>query len=246
MLAKKTAIVTGGSQGIGAAIVEKLLLVGFAVVFGYKENTAAANELVERFSLKGLFVKAVQGDITNPETQAALIENARNFGPISALVNNAGQYSISPAEKLAEVDFRRLFEINLFTPLALTSCALKHLEETAGVIVNISSINSKFPKANTTIYSASKAALDAATKSLAAELGPKGIRVNSIAPGPVKTKLLESCADDHAISYMKSLTPLGNKLASPEDIANVVAFLCHEDAKWITGQVITVDGGLTL
>lgn len=246
MLKDKVVIITGGSQGIGAASVKKFSENGFRIVVSYKRSRKKAQELVDKYSSKKKQICAIEGDISNLEVQNKIVSTAKEMGQVHALINNAGEYNCSSINQLDIEHMRKSLEVNFIAPISLIKRCRKLLKKTSGSIINLSSINSIFPKANTLQYSCSKAALDAATRCLAAELACDGIRVNSIAPGPVDTTLLRSATDQSGIEFMKKITPLENRIATPHDISPIIYFLATPEARWLTGQVIVVDGGITL
>jgi len=241
----KVAIVTGASKGIGAAIAEKLAASGAAVVVNYAKSASEADSLVRRIRNGGSRAIAVQADLSQPAEAEKLFQRAiKEFGRVDVLVNNAGTYEFLPLSGIQEDHYDRLFNLNVKGLLFASQQAAAAFADGGGSIINISSVVSVSPKPNASVYSATKAAVDALTKSLAAELGPRKILVNSILPGVTETEGLHaSPASDNFRSYALSQTPLG-RIGQPQDIAGVVAFLASDDAKWITGQLISVSGGL--
>jgi 3-oxoacyl-[acyl-carrier protein] reductase len=241
----KVAIVTGASKGIGAAIAEKLAANGAAVVVNYSRSGSEAEALVKRIRNGGSRAIAVQADLSRPAEAEKLFKRAiEEFGRVDVLVNNAGTYEFLPLSGIQEEHYNRLFDLNVKGLLFASQQAAAAFADGGGSIINISSVVSVSPKANASVYSATKAAVDAITKSLAAELGPRKILVNSILPGVTETEGLDaSPASENFRNYALSQTPLG-RIGQPKDIAGVVAFLASDDAKWITGQLISVSGGL--
>jgi 3-oxoacyl-[acyl-carrier protein] reductase len=241
----KVAIVTGASKGIGAAIAEKLAANGAAVVVNYSRSGSEAEALVKRIRNGGSRAIAVQADLSRPAEAEKLFKRAiEEFGRVDVLVNNAGTYEFLPLSGIQEEHYNRLFDLNVKGLLFASQQAAAAFADGGGSIINISSVVSVSPKANASVYSATKAAVDAITKSLAAELGPRKILVNSILPGVTETEGLDaSPASENFRNYALSQTPLG-RIGQPKDIAGVVAFLASDDAKWITGLLISVSGGL--
>ena len=243
----KVAIVSGASKGIGAAIAERLAADGAAVVVNYASSAAGAEVVVSRITAQGGKAKAVQGDLSKPADAKALVESTvRDFGRLDILVNNAGVYEFLPLDQIDETHFDRHFGLNVKGLLFATQAAARAFGEHGGSIINLSSIVSLSPIANGSVYSATKASVDAFTKSLAAELGPRNILVNSVLPGPVETEGFRDMAgsDEIAANFVPQ-TPL-RRIGQPRDIASVVSFLASDDAGWVTGQVIPVTGGLRI
>ena len=231
----KTALVTGGSRGIGRAIVGELVRAGAEVVFGYRTGVAEAAELADE-----LGVRAVQADVSSAEEAARLVEEA---GDVDILVNNAGLTRDGLLARMSDEDWRTVLDTNLssvfYTCRAVTRPMMK---KRSGAIVNISSIVGLHGNWGQTNYGASKAGIIGFTKSLARELGSRGVRANVIAPGYVKSRLTD-VLPEAATEAMLSATPLG-RLGEPEDVARAVRFLCSDEASYITGEVLLVDGGL--
>jgi 3-oxoacyl-[acyl-carrier protein] reductase len=244
-LSGKVAIVSGASKGIGAAIAERLAEEGAAVVVNYARSAKQAEAVVARIRAKGGQAKAVQADLSQPAEAKKLVKAAiEEFGKADILVNNAGVFEFLPLASVEEEHFDRQFNLNVKGLLFATQAAANAFGERGGSVINISSVASLSPPPNGSVYSATKAAVDAVTKSLAAELGPRKILVNSVLPGMTETEGLQEMAGaDEMRSKFGPQTPLG-RIGQPRDIANVVAFLASDDAGWITGQVIPVSGGL--
>jgi 3-oxoacyl-[acyl-carrier protein] reductase len=234
-LAGKTALVTGGSRGIGAAIVRELAGAGAAVVVGYRSGAEEANALATEVG-----ARAVQADVSAPEEAARLVEDA---GDVDILVNNAGVTRDGLLARMADEDWRAVIETNLssvfYTCRAVTRPMMK---KRAGTIVNVSSIVGLHGNWGQTNYAASKAGIIGFTKSLARELGSRGVRANVVAPGYIETRLTEVIPDE-AKELMLRNTPLG-RFGEPLDVARAVRFLCSDEASFITGEVLLVDGGL--
>jgi 3-oxoacyl-[acyl-carrier protein] reductase len=243
-LDSKIAIVTGGSRGIGAAICAELGAAGATVVVNYVRDGSAAAAVCDRVREAGGRAEPVQGDVSTAEGAAALVTQVESdVGPIDILVNNAGITRDDLIMRLSEEDWRTVIDTNLggafFTCRALSRPMLKRR---AGAIVNISSIVGVHGNAGQTNYAASKAGLIGLTKSLAKELGGRGIRVNAIAPGYIATELTDALPEE-ARSAILGNTPLG-RLGEPGDVARAVRFLVSDAAGFITGDVLAVDGGL--
>jgi 3-oxoacyl-[acyl-carrier protein] reductase len=242
----KVAIVSGASKGIGAAIAERLAADGAGVIVNYAKGAAEARAVVSRITAQGGKAKAVPADLSKPAEAKALIEAAvREFGKVDILVNNAGVYEFLPLADITESHFDRLFNLNVKGLLFATQAAAKAFGENGGgSVINISSVASLSPLPNTSVYSATKGAVDVITKSLAAELAPQRILVNSVLPGFTETEGVRAMNGSDGIrQQLVARTPLG-RAGQPQDIAGVVAFLASEDAGWITGEVIVVSGGL--
>ncbi|MFB3921852.1 MAG: SDR family NAD(P)-dependent oxidoreductase [Terriglobia bacterium] len=244
-LSGKVAVVSGASKGIGAAIAEKLAENGAAVVVNYSASADQAQAVVERIRSRGGKARAVQADVSKPAEAKKLIETARrDFGSVDILVNNAGVYEFRPIHEVDEAHFDRIFDLNVKGLLFATQAAVGAFDGKGGRVINISSLASQVAMPQTSVYSATKAAVDSITRTLAAELGPRKILVNSILPGPVETEGTRALADFESVrATFLPRTPLG-RIGQPEDIANVAVFLASEEAGWITGQVIPVAGGL--
>jgi len=234
-LAGKTALVTGGSRGIGAAIVRELAAAGAAVVLGYRSGADEATALAAEVG-----ARALQADVSSAEDAARLVEEA---GDVDVLVNNAGLTRDGLLARMPDEDWREVIETNLssvfYTCRAVTRPMMK---KRAGAIVNVSSIVGLHGNWGQTNYAASKAGIIGFTKSLARELGSRGVRANVVAPGYVQTRLTDVLPDE-AKELMLKNTPLG-RFGDPADVARAVRFLCSDDASFITGEVLLVDGGL--
>jgi 3-oxoacyl-[acyl-carrier protein] reductase len=234
-LAGRLALVTGASKGIGLAIAEELARAGAEVVVGYRSGEAEAEELAERIG-----GRAVRADVSTPEGAKQLVDEA---GDVDVLVNNAGLTRDGLLARMSDDDWRLVIETNLssvfYTCRAVTRPMMK---KRSGSIVNISSIVGVHGNWGQTNYAASKAGIIGFTKSLARELGSRNIRANVVAPGYVKTQLTEVLPEE-ATKAMVDATPLG-RVAEPHEIAGAVRFLASDEASFITGDVLLVDGGL--
>jgi 3-oxoacyl-[acyl-carrier protein] reductase len=231
----KQALVTGGSRGIGAAIARELAAAGATVVVGYRSGKDEAESLADEIG-----GKAVQADVAVAEEAKRLVEEA---GDVDVLVNNAGLTRDGVLARMTDEDWRTVLETNLsaafYTCRAVTRGMMKRR---AGAIVNLSSIVGIHGNWGQTNYAASKGGIVAFTKSLAQELGSRGVRANVVAPGYIKTRLTDAIPEE-AQTKMLDLTPLG-RFGDPEDVARAVRFLCSDDASFITGEVMVVGGGL--
>lgn len=245
-LENKVAIITGASKGIGAAIAKHYAAEGAKVVVNYASSKKGAEEVVTAIKENGGEAIALQGDVTQEADITALFEQTvEAFGTVDILVNNAGVYEYRPIEDFSVEHFRKGFDINVLGALLATREAVKLFGNRGGNIINISSTVSETPLATGAVYSASKAAIDAAMIALSKELGGRNIRINSILPGAVLTegsKDLGLDTTDFGENIVRK-TPLG-RFGQPNDIAKVVVFLASDDAAWITGEKITVAGGL--
>jgi 3-oxoacyl-[acyl-carrier protein] reductase len=231
----KTALVTGASKGIGRAIAAELANAGASVVVGYRSGKDEAESLAT--AIGG---RAVQADISDPAEAARLVEEA---GDVDILVNNAGLTRDGLLARMSDEDWRVVIETNLSSVFYTCRAVCRPMmKKRAGSIVNISSVVGVHGNWGQTNYGASKAGIIGFTKSLARELGSRNVRANVVAPGYVKTQLTEVLPEE-ATAAMLQNTPLG-RLGEPEDVAGAVRFLCSDEASFITGEVLLVDGGL--
>jgi 3-oxoacyl-[acyl-carrier protein] reductase len=239
----KTVLVTGASRGIGAAIAKQLAAIGMNVVINYASDEGAANEVLASITAAGGVAIAVKGDVSKSDEFARLFDQAElHFGGLDMLVNNAGQMSPMPIADVDEEKFDRLFAINVRGVLNGCKLAAKRLRD-GGRIVNITTSVIGMSPPGYGPYCASKAAVEALTRSFCKEVGHRGIRVNAVAPGPTDTELLSSANTEERMKMFASTTPLG-RLGRAEDIANVVVFLATDEAGWVNGQTIRVNGGM--
>ena len=241
----KVAVVTGASKGIGAAIAEELASEGAAVVVNYAASPKQADEVVGKIKGAGGKAKAVRADLSKIGEAKQLIDTAvAEFGRIDILVNNAGVYEFVPLAEIKEEHYNRIFDLNVKGLLFTTQIAVNAFGNGGGTVINISSMASLAALPYSSVYSATKAAVDSFTRTLAAELGPKKIRVNSVLPGPVETEGARALEQwDQIQTQFLPQTPLG-RIGEPRDISKVVSFLASDNAAWITGQVLPVAGGL--
>jgi 3-oxoacyl-[acyl-carrier protein] reductase len=243
----KVVLVTGASRGIGSACVRRFANEGAKVVIHYLQAVDAAEELAKSIRDEGGQVKLIQANLTEPPQIERLIDVAvQTFGGIDVLVNNAGTAIIGSIDAVEPESFHHQFAINVGAVLFTTKAAIKAFKVSGGSIVNISSINASRPVAGASVYSASKAAVEALTKSLAIELAPRCIRVNAVAPGTTDTDLLRSGLSPELEAKIVEHTLYGQRLGQPADIAEVVMFLASTEAEWITGQIINASGGLQI
>lgn len=245
-LTGKVAVVTGASKGIGAGIAKKLAAEGATVVVNYASSREGAEKVVGEIVSGGGKAVAIGGSVANAADVSRLFtETKKQFGKVDVLVNNAGVYEFAPLEAITEESYERLFATNVKGVLLATKAAAALFPQGAGAVVNIGSVVSERAPEASAVYTATKGAVDAITRVLARELGPRGVRVNSVNPGFTHTEgtvtagIQGSDFEKNAIS----LTPLG-RAGKPEDIADVVAFLASDDARWVTGALLQAGGGL--
>lgn len=239
-LTGKVAIVTGASRGIGRAIAERLGLDGASVVVNYAGSQDKAEEVVAAIEATGAKAIAVQADLSSPDDVRQLFETTEaQFGRFHILVNNAGTFLMKPAVEITLEEFDKLIAINVRGVFLALQEAARRIED-GGRIINLSSNITIMSMANSSVYAASKAAVEQFTRVLAKELGARQITVNAIAPGATETDMVPDMAREMA----PKMTPLG-RLGQPEDIADVVAFVVSEEARWITGQIIGANGGMS-
>ena len=246
-LENKVAVVTGASKGIGASIAKHFAAEGAKVVVNYASSKEAADKVVKAITDNGGIAIAVQADVSNEADVVRLFEEIRKaFGTLDILVNNAVFQQYLPIEQASAEIFHQHFNVNVLGPVLTIQAALKLFGDKGGNVINISSGASKMPMAGVSMYSATKAALDAITVSLSKELGAKNIRVNSILPGATETEGAHTAGvttGSEAEKMFVNNTPLGRR-GQPEDIAKAAVFLASDDAAWITGEQISVSGGM--
>jgi len=245
-LNEKVAIVTGASKGIGAAIAKHLAAEGAAVVVNYSSGKEGADLVVAEIRGKGGKAVAVQANLAKkPDIDRLFAETQKAFGRLDILVNNAGVYEFAPLQAVTEEHFHKQFNLNVLGLLLASQKAAELFGDRGGSIINISSVVGVSPIANGSVYSATKAAVDAITKSLSKELGPKKIRVNSLNPGMVETEGARTAGviGSDLQKMVESQTPLG-RIGQPNDIATIAVFLASNDSGWVTGQTLLASGGM--
>jgi 3-oxoacyl-[acyl-carrier protein] reductase len=244
-LAGKTAVVTGASKGIGASIAEHLGAEGAQVVVNYATSKSGADAVVDRIVKKGGKAVAVQADVSKPaDIERLFAETRKAYGGVDILVNNAGIYEFAPLEAITPEHFQKQFNLNVLGLLLTTREAAKLMNGRGGSVINISSVVGQMPTESGAVYSATKAAVDAVSIALSKELGPRGIRVNSLNPGLTETEGVHAAgiAEGDFRKRVESSTPLG-RIAQPEDIARAAVFFASDDAAWVTGQHLLLAGG---
>jgi len=243
----KVAIVTGASKGIGAGIARQFAAEGASVVVNYASSRDAAEKVVKEITGKGGAAVAIRGDIAKQaDIERVFSETKKQFGKVDILVNNAGVYEFSPIDGITAEHFHRQFDLNVLGLILASKEAAKYIDGNGGSIINISSIASTAAPAATTVYSATKGAVDTITKALAKELGPRKIRVNAINPGMVVTEGVQNAGLDQSDFRrdLESRTPLG-RIGQVEDIAPAAVFFASNDSAWITGETLVIAGGLS-
>lgn len=242
----KVAVVTGASKGIGAAIAEHLAAEGASVVVNYASSKAGAEAVVKRITQRDGQAIAVQADVSKPtDVKRLFAQTKASFGELDVLVNNAGIYQFAPLDDISPEHFHRQFDLNVLGLLLATQEAVKHLDSAGGSIINISSVVATLAPPNVSVYSGTKAAVNAITRSLAQELGPRKIRVNAINPGMVETEgtHAQGITESAMRKQIEANTPLG-RIGKPEDIAPAVVFLASSESDWLTGETLYISGGL--
>jgi 3-oxoacyl-[acyl-carrier protein] reductase len=244
-LQEKVAIVTGASKGIGAEIARQLAAEGASVVVNYASSKEGADRVVKDIVGKGGKAVAVKANVSKKaEIKQLFDETKKAFGRLDVLVNNAGIYEFAPLDSITEEHFHKQFDLNVLGLILTSQEAVKHFGSAGGSIVNISSVVATVGFPNASVYSATKAAVDAVTRSLAKELGLRKIRVNSINPGMVNTEGTQTSGitESDMRRETEKVTPLG-RIGKPQDIAPAAVFLASADSAWITGETFYISGG---
>jgi 3-oxoacyl-[acyl-carrier protein] reductase len=243
----KTAVVTGASKGIGAGIALALAKEGANVVVNYARAKDDAEKVAAQINQNGSKAITVQADVSKQaDVDKLFAETAKAFGKVDILVNNAGVYEFAPLQEITEDSYHRLFDLNVLGTLLSTQAAVKSMPA-GGSVINLSSVVALTPPPASSVYSATKGAVDVITRTLAQELGPQKIRVNSLSPGLVETEGTRAAGttDGEFRQVAVSRTPLG-RVGQPDDIAKVAVFLASDESAWITGEILPVGGGARL
>lgn len=244
-LAGKVALVTGASKGIGAAIATQLAAEGAALVVNYSSSKEGADRVVNEIKNKGGRAIAVQANVAKPaDVERLVAETVKAYDRLDILVNNAGVYEFASLEQITPEHFHRQYDLNVLGLLLVTQAAVKHFGAAGGSIINIGSVAGTARLPNAAAYSGTKAAVDAVTRSLAQELGPRKIRVNSLNPGMIETEGFRAAgiSESEFRAQTEAATPLG-RIGQPQDIASIAVFLASPDSGWITGETLYVSGG---
>jgi 3-oxoacyl-[acyl-carrier protein] reductase len=241
----KVAVVTGASKGIGASIAQHLADEGAAVVVNYASSREGAERVVQEIVRKGGKAVAVQANLAKEgDIRKLFSETKKTFGKLDILVNNAGVYEFAPLQEVTAEHFHKMFDLNVLGLILASQEAARHFGDSGGNIINISSVAATAAPPTTAVYSATKAAVDAVTRALAKELGPRHIRVNAINPGMVETEGTHALGipDSDFRKQVEAQTPLG-RIGQPRDIAPAAVFLASDDSGWITGETLHIAGG---
>jgi len=247
-LSGKVAVVTGASKGIGAAIAEKFGSEGAKVVVNYARDKAGAEKVAEKIRQSGGEAIAAQADVSRlPDIKKLFAAADAAFGKVDILVNNAGVYEFRPLEAVDEEHYRRIFDLNVLGLLLTTKDAVAYMNGNGGSVINLSPIAAKTPAPNSSVYSATKGAVDVISRTLALELAPRKIRVNSLSPGATETEGVQAMPEykNGFEQLAVSRTPLG-RMGTADDIAKAALFLASDDSGWITGEELLVGGGIRL
>lgn len=240
------AIVTGASRGIGKACAIRLAKDGYTVVVNFSHNEAKAEETLNEIKALGGNGMIYKVDVSNRDEVNKMVRDvAKEYGSIDVLVNNAGVVRDQFLLMMTKESLDECFELNVKGYFYMAqACALKMFKKKKGVIINMSSVSGQFSLPGQSVYGATKGAINQMTATLAKELASYGIRVNAVAPGFIETEMLDAIPEDKKEEYLKVIPQ--HKLGTTEDIASLVSFLASDESKYITGQVITIDGGLSL
>ena len=244
-LGGKVAIVTGASKGIGDSIATHLAAEGAAVVVNYFSSKEGADRVVSQITDKGGKAIAVRANVAKQaDIEHLFASTVKAFGRLDILINNAGFYEFAPLEDVTEQHFHKQFDLNVLGLILASKEAVKHMKS-GGSIVNISSVASTVTPPNSVVYSASKAAVDAITKVMSKELGPRNVRVNGISPGVIETEGVTSAGlmESDLVKQVAAQAPLG-RIGQPSDVAPAAVFLASDDAAYITGDTLLVSGGV--
>lgn len=244
-LAGQVAVVTGASKGIGAEIARQVAAAGAAVVVHFSSDPDGADRVVSQIAEAGGTAVAIRANLSNPgEIKLLFGAVAERFGKLDLLVNNAGVYEFGAVGEVTPEHYHRVFDVNVLGLLLATQEAVALFPPSGGNIVNVSSVAARSPLVGGSVYSASKAAVDAITKAHAKELGPRQIRVNAVSPGMVNNRAVEGVESGTSEfqRLIESQTPLG-RIGLPADVAPAVVFLASKSASWITGEVLVMSGG---
>jgi 3-oxoacyl-[acyl-carrier protein] reductase len=245
-LTGQVAVVTGASKGIGADIARHFAAEGAAVVVNYSSSKEGADRVVDEITKRGGKAIAVQANVARKADVERLFSATKKaFGKVDILVNNAGVYDWSPLEEITEEQFHKHFDVNVLGLLFATQEAVKQFDPAGGSIINISSAVTSLTPPNSSVYTGTKGAVDAITRTLAKELGPRNIRVNAINPGMVETEgvIAAGFNEGEFRKGVEAQTPLG-RIGQPKDIAPAAVFLASSDSGWITGETLRIAGGL--
>jgi 3-oxoacyl-[acyl-carrier protein] reductase len=244
-LAGQVAVVTGASKGIGAEIARQVAAAGAAVVVHFSSDPDGADHVVSKIAEAGGTAVAIRANLSNPgEIKRLFGAVAERFGKLDLLVNNAGVYEFGAVGEITPEHYHRVFDVNVLGLLLATQEAVALFPPSGGNIVNVSSVAAQSPLVGGSVYSASKAAVDAITKAHAKELGSRQIRVNAVSPGMVNNRAVEGVESGTSEfqRLIESQTPLG-RIGLPADVAPAVVFLASKSASWITGEVLVMSGG---
>jgi 3-oxoacyl-[acyl-carrier protein] reductase len=245
-LTDRIAVVTGASKGIGAEIARELAAAGATVVVNYASDKSGADRVVDEIAKRGGTAVAIQANVAKKaDVQRLFAATSQAFGKIDILLNNAGVYEFGSLEEITEESFHRQFNVNVLGLLLATQEGVKHFNPAGGSIINISSTTTSITPPATAVYTGTKGAVDAITRTLAKELAPRKIRVNAINPGMIETEGVTAAGYDQGEfrKQVEAQTPL-TRIGRPDDIAPAAVFFASDDSKWITGEILRVAGGL--